>query len=376
MSISEKQTCLIIAGELSGEEHSQSFFEELQILCPDVEFFGVGGEYLESRGVDLIYHLRDFSSWGLNEVIGKIALYLKAFKVLESEVKKRNCKKAILIDYQTFNLKLALKLKSLDVDVLYYVAPQAWAWKAWRAPYIAKAAHTLFCLLPFEKKWFMDRGVKKVISIAHPLFKKHQKALDNLKPKSGEIKRLLLLPGSRKNEIKFLYPKFLSAAKVLKETYGLEVSLVKASSLPDDYFQAGADVVDHFYDASELELALSENDMAFAASGTVTLSCGLFSVPTIVCYGVSLFEEFIFKQFVNYTGDVSLSNIIHQKRLFPEILGDRVNVDELIKRGKYWIEHNDEYIQLIKTLDQTKTLVEGENINIAEYMSSVIKGEI
>ena len=88
-----------------------------------------------------------------------------------------------------------------------------------------------------------------------------------------------------------------------------------------------------------------------------------------------LFEEFIFKQFVNYTGDVSLSNIIHQKRLFPEILGDRVNVDELIRRGRYWIENNDEFCKLIKTLDQTKTLVEGESINIAEYMASVIKEE-
>ena len=206
-----QNSCLIVVGELSGEEHSQSFFLELKELCPNVEFFGVGGDYLQKNGVDLLYHLNSFSSWGLNEVIKKIGIYLKAFKVLESEVQRRGCKKAILVDYQTFNLKLALKLKKLGVDTLYYVAPHAWAWKAWRAPLLAKSVHTLFCLLPFEKKWFQDRGVKKDIPIAHPLFKKHQVGFSKIRKKKN-VKRLLLLPGSRKTEIKFLYPKFLSAA--------------------------------------------------------------------------------------------------------------------------------------------------------------------
>ena len=374
MSEKNQKSCLIVVGELSGEEHSQSFFPKLKKLCPETQFFGVGGDYLQSEGVELIYHLKNFSSWGLNEVIKKIGLYLKAFGVLEKEVAKRNCKKAILVDYQTFNLKLALKLKTLGVDVLYYVAPQAWAWKAWRAPLLAKAVHTLFCLLPFEKQWFEDRGVKKVIPIAHPLFKKHHKAFEKIKKKKN-IKKLLLLPGSRKNEIKFLYPKFLSAAKYLKESYGLEISLVKASSLPDEYFQAGAEVVDKFYEASQLEKALLRADMAFAASGTVTLSCGLFHVPTVVCYGASLFEEFIFKQFVNYKGDISLLNIIHQKRVFPEILGDRVNVDELIKRAKLWIEDQLSYQAIISELELTQGMVEGDDIDIAEYMADIINKE-
>lgn len=376
MEALERQTCLIIAGELSGEEHSQSFFKKLKTNCPDVHFFGIGGDYLESEGVELIYHLKNFSSWGINEVLKKISLYLNALKVIEKEVVNRKCQTAILIDYQTFNLKLALRLVQLNVNVLYYVAPQAWAWKAWRVPLLAKSVHTLFCLLPFEKDWFEQRGVKKVIAMPHPLFHKHSKAMSqNVRERSG-IKTLLLLPGSRKNEIKFLLPKFLEAARLLKDHYNIRVEMVMASSLPRDYFDAGIGVVDYFYEAHELERALSSSDIAFAASGTVTLSCALFHVPTIVCYGASLLEQFIFKQFVNYEGDVSLANIIHQKRVFPEILGDRVNVNELVKRAKYWHEHKDEYRKTVEQLKLTGELVSGEDTDIADYMSEVIKGQL
>src|SRR5690606_28122046 len=96
---------------------------------------------LKADGMEIIYHLRDFSSFGVSEVIGKIPFYFKAMKHLEDEVVKRNCKVAILIDFQDFNLRLAQKLAKRGVKVLYYVAPQAWAWKAGRAAVLQRTVH-------------------------------------------------------------------------------------------------------------------------------------------------------------------------------------------------------------------------------------------
>lgn len=106
-----KNNCLIIAGEKSGEEHCLSFFDGLKNNCKSVHFWGVGGDDLKSKGMELIYHLKDFSSWGISEVIFKIPFYLKAMNRIYELAKERKCKVAILIDFQSFNLKLAKILK-------------------------------------------------------------------------------------------------------------------------------------------------------------------------------------------------------------------------------------------------------------------------
>ena len=130
--------CLVIAGEKSGEDHGMTFLPELMKKCPETSFFGVGGDRFKDFGVDLLYHSRDFSGIGISEIAGKIPFYLKAMNLILDEVKKRKVKTAILIDFQGFNLKLAKKLKALGVNVLYYVAPQAWVWKPWRAKVLEK----------------------------------------------------------------------------------------------------------------------------------------------------------------------------------------------------------------------------------------------
>ena len=165
-----EESCLIIAGEKSGEEHAMSFLPDVLKNVPDLKLFGVGGEEMQALGVELLYHLKDFSSWGFSEVIGKIPFYFKALQHIEEEVVRRGCQTAILIDFQDFNMRLAKRLKRRGVKVLYYVAPQAWAWKAWRATTLSKTVHTLFTILPFEKDWFKERGVNQVCSVPHPLW--------------------------------------------------------------------------------------------------------------------------------------------------------------------------------------------------------------
>ena len=369
-------SCLVIAGEKSGEEHAMSFFPELVKLTPGVEFYGVGGEDLKKNGMELIYHLKDFSSMGFSEVIQKIPFYFKALKRLENEVVRRGTKTAILIDFQDFNMRLAKRLKKRGVKVLYYVAPQAWAWKAHRAQVLSETVHTLFTILPFEKKWFHERGVEQVKSIPHPLMLTYKNELSSIPAKPFGVwkdkLRILLLPGSRRFEVHSLLPEFIKAIRLLKETMPVEVHLVRVNHLDPaiyDYFEKDVDV---WYESEELTSAMKVCHMTLAASGTVTLSTGLFELPTIVCYKGSLLNEFIFYNFIKYQGAVSLTNIIHNRMVFPELLQSQAEAPRIARIIKTWTQDEKVYNEIKATLKETKNLLSGEDFSVPAYMAKVI----
>lgn len=369
------KNCLIIAGEKSGEEHCLSFFHELKIGLPEFQFWGVGGDQLEKEGFELIYHLKDFSSWGISEVINKVPFYFKALDQIEKEVEKRNCKVAILIDFQTFNMKLAKKLKAKGVKVLYYVAPQAWVWKEWRTKVLAKTVNTLFTIIPFEKKWFKERGVKQVVSVDHPLKTHYASSL----PYQREVKELkngfnlLLLPGSRNAEVKYLLPEFIKSAKYFKKSYHAKISLVVSSNINQNLINPYIDDVDEVYGNESLVEAMKKADLCLAASGTVTLATALFELPTIVCYKSSLLNEWIYRTFINYKWFFSLANIVHNKLVFPELLQEEVYAFNINNKILKWIESPSDYMSLISELHKTQNLIKGELESVSDFLTEKIK---
>lgn len=378
-------SCLILCGEKSGEDHVRSFFSDLKDLVPDTEFYGVGGDFLESQNVELVYHLKEFSSWGISEVLGKIPFYKSALDRLTKMAKDKGTKTAILVDFQDFNLRLARRLSKEGVKVLYYVAPQAWAWRPWRAGSLAAFTHTLFTILPFEKKWFMDRGVRRTIGIKHPLYYEYGKIVENAslglenKPfNDGKDKpiKLLILPGSRKLEIKNLLPHFMETVSILKKEVKLDLSLVKSSSVDEELFAEYIHIFDKIYSDKELSDALTEADLSLAASGTVTLSCALFEVPTVVCYQASLLTEMIGDLFVTYDGPFSLANIFHEEMVYPELKQTEVYAHRIALKLKPWIEDASAFEKVKKKLSKTIHKIKGDQIDIADYISKVIKGEL
>lgn len=370
-------SCLIIAGEKSGEDHAMTFLPELMKLSPNCKFYGVGGKRLEDLDVELLYHLKDFSGIGISEVLGKIPFYFKALDNIVSEVKKRETKTAILIDFQGFNLKLAKKLKKLGVNVLYYVAPQAWVWKPWRSKVLEQNVHTLFTILPFEKKWFSERGVTKVKAVVHPLMNEYGQQLSSVRKRKfddfqNRFPKILLLPGSRNTEVKTLLPIFLKGVKILKEEgMQYELGIVKSESVYADNY-AALDENCKEWNSNELEKALNWCDMSIAASGTVTLATGIFGVPTVVCYKVSLFTEFVLGLLVPYNGPASLTNIMHDEYIFPELIqyhSDRYNISKEVKK---FLTNKDYYNSTVEKLESTKDKLTGDDFSIPAYMSEVI----
>lgn len=371
------ESCLIIAGEKSGEEHALSFLPTLMRISPETQFWGVGGDDMKDIGFESLYHLNDFSTWGFSEVLTKIPFYLNALNIIEKEALRRGTRTAVLIDYQDFNMKLGKRLSRHGIRVLHYVAPQAWAWKSWRAKVLAKTVHTLFAIIPFEKDWFKSRGVKRVVNIPHPILNYHgEKAFDLPERSFSDLKkevRILLLPGSRKSEVSFLLPEFIETIKILKKSYPIKVGIVRSASVRPELYEPYQDFWQEEWNHKELSSALHWAHVSLAASGTVTLSCALFEVPTIVAYKASLFNEFIYHTFVTYRGAISLANIIHQKMLFPEFIQDRVNAYELAKQLEKWLVSEKDYQEIKRELRQTRILLKGEEVDVAEYIAKVIQ---
>lgn len=329
--------CLVIVGEPSGEEHARSFLPALMQRLPHTHFWGVGGDEMKSWGVDLTYHLKDFSSMGLSEVLQKIFFYLSARKKILLQCQEHNTKVAILVDFQGFNLSLVKHLKLLNIKIIYYVAPQAWAWKPWRAKVLAQYVSQLYCILPFEAQWFRSRGVRQSIAIPHPLFKQVTAFLKNAEKRNR--KYLLLLPGSRNTEVKYILPIMIQAIKKLQQAgiKLLPLAIVKSPNVSEKYYAWFRHEWEREFKASELHEALNQSMLAIAASGTVTLSCALMQVPTIVCYKVNLLNEWFFHTFIQYQGYVSLPNIILGREVFPELIQENCQGEIIASVLKKWL---------------------------------------
>lgn len=366
---------LLVAGEPSGEEHAQTFLPQLKSLRSDLSFWGVGGDVLRSQGMELKYHLRDFSSMGFTEVIGKIPFYKNALNVLVQEAVQRQTKDAILIDFQDFNLRLAKRLAAHGIRVWYYVAPQAWAWRPWRAHTLAKTVHRLFTILPFEEKWFRDRGVKQVTPVPHPLTQNWSEALQQLAEKKWSSQllqnpRLMLLPGSRRSEVGPLLPLMVATVKILKQQIPhMHVSLSRVGHLDAGFYECAQGYVDEWITPEELPFKLLKSDAAIAASGTVTLGTGMMKVPTVVAYQSSLVNEFVVRQLIGYRKPVSLTNIVLENEVFPEFLQQAVQPTLLARSVLSWWRNAPEWNELQQNLAQLQmSLCHGEKA-VGEMMA-------
>jgi len=366
-----KENCLVIVGELSGQEHASTFLPQLIEKNPTYYFWGVGGESMEHWGVELIYHLKDFSSVGFSEVVKKIFFYLSARKRIIKEVDERKTTVAILVDFQGFNLSLVKLLKKRNIKVLYYVAPQAWAWKEWRTKVLAAATDEVFCILPFEENWFRSRGVLQAKNVIHPLLIKvpHADVVPN------KMKKILLLPGSRNSEVSILLPIMILVLKKcnLINHPEFEIHLVQSSSVSKTCFELYLPYIKQVYANDSLAIALNQATICLAASGTVTLNCGLHLVPTIVCYRVSLFNEWIIKSFIKYKGFVSLVNLFLQKKVFPEYLQEECLPEIIAKKLSNWLDSDEELMNIRLELRKLQNLNQDCKNDTVDTMSKHFK---
>ena len=204
---------MIVAGEVSGDQHAARLVRDLRAARGDVEIFGIGGDALRREGVRTLVDARDMAVLGFFEVLARYPFFRRVFNQMTALLSAEKPDALLLVDYPGFNLRLAAKAHELGIPVLYYISPQVWAWHKSRIPKMAKILDLLMVIFPFEVEVFKDTGLKTVF-VGHPLVESVRRTLAHPSPDlpwpPGK-RRVALLPGSRRQEIQRILPAMLAA---------------------------------------------------------------------------------------------------------------------------------------------------------------------
>jgi len=328
---------LIVAGEASGDIHAAPVVAELKRLRPELSFYGAGGDRMGAAGVELldtVERLAVMGFVGLPRVLPRLA---RLKRELLRRVRQEGTPLAILTDYPGFNLNLARDLKRLPNPprILYYIAPQVWAWRPGRVKLIRQVVDRLAVVFPFEETLFREAGVN-VTFVGHPLMDEMGDLLPPLTPPllrkggreiEGEGRLLLaLLPGSRRQEVMRHLPVMLgAAARLRRENPALRVAVGCAPNLSWQERGAGSEGVEWRDDARKL---LAEADAAAVCSGTATLEAALLGTPQVVVYRTSGVNYAIARRFVRLK-NIALVNVVAGERVAGELLQGELTVERL-----------------------------------------------
>ncbi len=310
----------IIAGEVSGDMHAANLVKAMFGINKNIQFKGFGGSKMSKAGVEISRGLDKLSLVGFIEIIKHINTIKDNFSIAKKEILEMKPDALILIDYPGFNLKIAKWAKSKGIKVIYYIAPQVWAWGKNRVKKMQKYIDQLFVILPFEEEFFNKHGVNAEF-VGHPLleeisqFKMEDDFLINTNIPVNK-KLIAFLPGSRVSEIKKNIKPILPVIKKNKDCFFM---VAAKKDLPDDVFTVfeNYENVKVFYD--QTYKIFNVCDVGIVKSGTSTLEAALFELPQIVIYKVNYLSYLIAKNLVNVKY-ASLVNLILKKEVVKELL--------------------------------------------------------
>lgn len=305
----------IIAGEASGDLHASNLVRELKKLDPRAEFRAWGGDLLQEQGATLVKHYRDLAFMGFIEVVMHLRTILGNISVCKNDIAQWKPDAVILVDYPGFNLRIAPAVKEMGIPVFYYISPQVWAWKQSRVHTIREVVDRMFCILPFEKDFYLKFGYETDF-VGHPLLDAIAAWSDRRAVEEDGRKIIALLPGSRKQEIKTMLPVMLDAAKKFP---AYRFIIAGAPSQTETFYKevSGESAVEIVF--GKTYSLLNQSYAALVTSGTATLETALFNVPEVVCYKGSAVSYQIAKRLVK-VDYISLVNLVMNREVVKELI--------------------------------------------------------
>ena len=370
------KTVLVSCAEASGDLLLSGVVRQLKAADPSVRVVGIAGGRSREAGAETRWDVSELSVMGIAEVLPKLRHILSVMDGLTELAREAKPDVALLVDAPDFNLRLARRLKSRGVRVVYYVSPTVWAWRSGRVRQIARYVDEMCCILPFEEAWYRQRGVNARF-VGHPLLE-HQPGAgvestfrDDLLA-GGRGPLLALLPGSRKAEIRQMLPPMLGAVRLLGAKFpALEVVLPVAPTVPRSLIEElgrQAGVMPRLVDGRAREL-LGACDAALVTSGTATLEATLARAPMVVAYKVSWLTYASYRLFVRAPW-ISLPNIIAAEGIVPELLQGDVTAQILADRVEPLLTPTAERHRMVERLSSVRDRLgaPGASLRVASYV--------
>ena len=345
---------MLIAGEASGDLLAAELVSALRGQLPDAQFFGAGGAKMSAAGVELAFDMTQHSVIGITDVLKNILKFRRLFNQLLALAIERKPDVVIGIDFGGFNLRFGQAIKKYvrenpfskwDPKIVQFVSPQVWASRPGRADKLARDYDLLLSIFPFEKAWYAKRVPQfRVEFVGHPMIGRFTN--DDIRFTSGlaagasivnRKSQILLLPGSRKSELQRHLPTMLAALKTIQEK--LPTAKTKMV-LPNPALVSLAKALGANLEIQigELPWALAESDVALASTGTVTMECAFFGVPTVTLYKTSWLTYQIAKRIVTVKS-LTMPNLLAGEPVYPEFIQNEATPENLSRAALELLEN-------------------------------------
>ena len=335
-AMNRKPRIFLSAGEASGEHYGATLIPAIRRLVPDAEFFGLGGQRMETLGFRSIVRAEDVAVMGITEVILHMPRIYAEYRKLKASIRQERPDLAILIDFPDVNLSLARHLKRAGVPVLYFVSPQLWAWKKYRIRDVQRYVDRMLVIFPFEEVFYRERGVQADF-VGHPLadlpfpeITREAFARENgLDPSKQWIG---LLPGSRAKEVRLNLPEMVKAAQALQHRSDYEFLLPLAATLTNTQrveIEATLPTSPKIAVTHDARAALHHARASIVASGTATVEAALIGNPFLVVYRVSPLTYSVAQRVVDVP-HVAMVNLIAGRRAVPELIQSDFTAENLV----------------------------------------------
>lgn len=326
MTASVPRRVMLVAGEASGDMHAADFLLALKQRVPQLEVYGIGGERLRAAGMTTIADAGETGTVGLTEGAGTLRTLIRAYRALRRRLREQPPDLCVLVDYPEFNLFLAAAVKRAGVPVLYYIAPQVWAWRQGRVKKIAQRVDRLAVVFPFEPQLYVEH-IPGVAFVGHPLLDRVTVTRDRAATRAthgldATRPLIALLPGSRTKEIHYLLPAMLDAVERLRADGTRQFALALAPTVERAAIEAAIAerklpiriVADDTYNL------VAASDMALVTSGTATLECALLECPMVIVYRTSALTAFVARRLINGVQHIGMPNIVAEREIVPELI--------------------------------------------------------
>jgi lipid-A-disaccharide synthase len=311
---------------------------------------------MRQAGVETLVDSHQVSMVGITEVVRGLPRAYRAFQSLVSEVDRRRPRLAVLIDFPSFNLRMAKRLKLRKIPVVYFVSPQIWAWKKWRINQIKACVDKMLCIFDFEEAIYRKASIP-VEYVGHPLVDLVRPHLSRREfiAKAGlqpNVATVALLPGSREIEVSFNLPRMLDAATRLAISRKVQFVLAVAPTLDAGWLES---MLAHCYVGRAAVRAmthatydaLQHSDVAVVASGTATLEAALRECPMVVVYRVSAITAWL-ARFMIDVPFYSMVNLLAAKPVAPELIQSEFTPQNLANRVAHLLDHPEAREEMVK----------------------------
>ncbi len=319
----------ISTGDHSGDRYAARLIQEIGELVPDCGFLGLGGSRMEQQGLRSLVSIEDISLVGFAEVLPKLDVFVRLLSRIKNLFREDPPQLVILVDYPGLNLRIARIAKEAGIPVLYYVAPQVWAWGLRRIVKMKRYVDRVAVIMPFEVEFYRKHGILADY-VGHPILETLE--VDRTREEFfsslgiGKERAVLgILPGVRRNEIDRLLPKFLAIGEKVKQ-YNPDVEVVMSS--PDPEIGARIPEPVRRYEGASHDL-IAHADCLLTKSGTSVLEAAVLGTPMIVCYRLSLLNYILARMFIR-TEYISLVNLLMEEKVVPEFIQTEVTPENVI----------------------------------------------